>query len=96
MSCVVLLGVLPRIPSVISEISAAPEAHFQPATSLIKEPSLGASTTQGDIFRKGVKALSEVTLSTVVQVLGAPSVSRCESEILSETTNTAARSRWEG
>ena len=76
MSCVVLLGVLPRSPNVISEISTAPEAQFQPATSLIKESSLGASTTQGDIFRKVVKALSEVTLSTVFQVLSAPSVSR--------------------
>ncbi len=34
LSCVALLGVLPRIPFVISEISAAPEAHFQPATAL--------------------------------------------------------------
>ena len=34
MSCVALLGVLPRFPFVISEISAAPEAHFQPATAL--------------------------------------------------------------
>ena len=44
MSCVALLGVLPRTPCVISEITAAPEAQLQPATSLLKRESLGAST----------------------------------------------------
>ena len=44
MFCVALLGVLPRTPIVISEISTAPEAHFQPATSVFKHTALGAST----------------------------------------------------
>ena len=42
MSCVALLGALPRFPILISEMSADPEAHFQPATSFHKGTSLGA------------------------------------------------------
>ncbi len=46
MSCVDLLGILPRFPFVISKISAAPEAQFNQLRFLFKEVSLGASTTK--------------------------------------------------
>ena len=62
MSSVALLGVLPRIPIVISEIAAAPEAQFQPATARLISITLRASTHSQKI---DVKAACTIRSSSV-------------------------------
>ena len=52
LSCVALLGVLPRSPSVIPEISTTPEAQFQPATPFHTKLSTGG-LNNASIFKNG-------------------------------------------